>query len=979
MTSIQSKIDTIRNIAVAGVVIASVALLFNASGTLNAQTPPPVVNNGDVISLIGTHDVYVAIIDGTTRYKRHLTSPEVFEAYEHRTWADVFAVPSTVFDSFETRDAISSVSAARALATTLRVTTTSVDTGVPGQEPTTPTIQDGDAIQAHGSNDVHLVKIVNNKKFKRLILNPDVFNSYGHLSWENVKSVHPTVLNQHTTSNLVRYGGNVYALFPEGDTGTRRFVNAGSVYDQDSVYEINNTELGLYSVGFPITLPETTSTDTDTQEVTIQSVPETPPTTRTTTRTTGSSGGGGGISFLSNPTRLPTPENLTAEIPDHATINDPIVIKDPSNAQVSWQKVKGATGYEVQWCTNSCPQDSDKWSGRATVKGENTISYRITATENWADGIFTDRADAQIRVRALKGTSSGRRSKWATTRIANLATLDPITNLRMLQADGSGRIRFRVGWDALTGDTTNIEYDLVYYKAGTDWYTGMYQDPTTERNEAGDEQQEDLTKKAWNGLYERTGTTKCVNDGWNGANSNHIADNNWKAHWRTDVLERQKAIIIVCHATPEAFLNAFGNWNTTYLVWIRQKANDNSAYSPFSKPIKVATSAFNISHTNELDSITLEWNKTIDHDNGNQVLNKNPDDTRVYVDTYKVQYCEASGSCPANSDTGWTTVSQSNIRTKSGDNTKATTTITGLTRSTNYKIRIKPTFDNSNNEIASIHTYWTNKTVRTKDSITLGALANFRVKKMDESGRNDVLLEWNAPSETSPTYEFRYRQGSTGNWVADQSKVLTLAGKTSNDNQGRTGTSPNFVYDYSCKPYWRVRKDGSWNGGSGSHTPAKNAFICPDGNELLFVDLGVWNTLYEYEIRHKTGTIANNDLEYSEWQRLRITTGANISTTATTNSITLEWAKLQRGLVPDSWEVQRCTGACALDSNDWVTVTSSSSQPTDKTGDATKKTYTITGLSGSTTYKVRVKPLFTTGDNANIQGQYYLKKEQATS
>ena len=336
--------------------------------------------------------------------------------------------------------------------------------------------------------------------------------------------------------------------------------------------------------------------------------------------------------------------------------------------------------------------------------------------------------------------------------------------------------------------------------------------------------------------------------------------------------------------------------------------------------------------------------------------------------------------CPANSDTGWTTIPQSSIQTKSGDNTKATTTITGLTRSTNYKVRIKPVIENPNNEIASIHTYWTNKTLRTKDSVTLTALANFRVKEIEESGRKQALLGWDAPTETSPSYEFRYRRGSTDGWTADQSKVLTLAGKTSNDNQGRTGTSPNFVYDYSCKRYWRVEKGGSWNGGTGSHTPAKSAFICPDGNELLFVDLNSWPRLWEMEVRHKTGTLANNDLEYSEWQRLRITTGSNIATTATNNSITLEWEKLiDNGLTPDSWEVQRCTGACAPDSNDWTTVTSSSSQPTDKTGDATKKTYTITGLSGSTTYKVRVKPVFTTGDNADIQGQYYFKKEQATS
>ena len=63
-------------------------------------------------------------------------------------------------------------------------------------------IVDGDLIRAQGSFDVWIVKIKVAKKFKRLILNPDIFNSYGHLKWENVKDVSLATLVEYKTSNL---------------------------------------------------------------------------------------------------------------------------------------------------------------------------------------------------------------------------------------------------------------------------------------------------------------------------------------------------------------------------------------------------------------------------------------------------------------------------------------------------------------------------------------------------------------------------------------------------------------------------------------------------------------------------------------------------------------------------------------------------------------------------------------------------------
>jgi len=116
--------------------------------------------------------------------------------------------------------------------------------------------------------DVFIIKIVGDKKFKRLILNPEVFESYGHLSWDNIKTISAeTLKNDYTTSELVYPDNNgdgiadgpVYRLIPDGDTGTRQhldmtpeeFVAEG--YDWDSVYVINSTDFGNYTEGTPIT------------------------------------------------------------------------------------------------------------------------------------------------------------------------------------------------------------------------------------------------------------------------------------------------------------------------------------------------------------------------------------------------------------------------------------------------------------------------------------------------------------------------------------------------------------------------------------------------------------------------------------------------------------------------------------------------------------------------------------------------------
>ena len=121
-------------------------------------------------------------------------------------------------------------------------------------------INDGDLVRA--DQDVYIIKIVGSKTFKRLIVNPQVFDSYGHLRWDNIKTVSQATLNRYTTSNLVRQfqgDGMVYRLFPQGDTGVKshiqltaqQFQQAGG--DWDSIYEVNQFELALYTTIKPTT------------------------------------------------------------------------------------------------------------------------------------------------------------------------------------------------------------------------------------------------------------------------------------------------------------------------------------------------------------------------------------------------------------------------------------------------------------------------------------------------------------------------------------------------------------------------------------------------------------------------------------------------------------------------------------------------------------------------------------------------------
>ena len=122
-------------------------------------------------------------------------------------------------------------------------------------------IIDGDLIRNPNAEgiaqfDIYIVQLINNKKFKRLILSPKVFLSYGHLDPNNVIEVDQATMDSYVTSDLVRAVDDpkVYKLYPSGDTGEKRWIKTGEKfntlgYDWDAIYTINQVDRDEYITG----------------------------------------------------------------------------------------------------------------------------------------------------------------------------------------------------------------------------------------------------------------------------------------------------------------------------------------------------------------------------------------------------------------------------------------------------------------------------------------------------------------------------------------------------------------------------------------------------------------------------------------------------------------------------------------------------------------------------------------------------------
>ena len=138
-----------------------------------------------------------------------------------------------------------------------------------------PILRDGDLIQnplAEGLEqfDVYIIKIINNKKYKRLILTPQIFESYSHFDknqdnnpWNDIIMTDEQTIDTFTISNLIRCQDEqnnindpkVYKLEPNNDTGIKRHLNltveqfTSKGYDWDEIFIINREERDWYKAG----------------------------------------------------------------------------------------------------------------------------------------------------------------------------------------------------------------------------------------------------------------------------------------------------------------------------------------------------------------------------------------------------------------------------------------------------------------------------------------------------------------------------------------------------------------------------------------------------------------------------------------------------------------------------------------------------------------------------------------------------------
>jgi len=111
------------------------------------------------------------------------------------------------------------------------------------------TISDGAIVKTDANPDIYIVKYSGGKMYKRVILNPLVFQSYGHLKWENVLTIPESELKTYKTSDLVKVDGfsEIYQLKPNGDIGDRFTLLSTKGYDLDSVHNSGLSASATYS------------------------------------------------------------------------------------------------------------------------------------------------------------------------------------------------------------------------------------------------------------------------------------------------------------------------------------------------------------------------------------------------------------------------------------------------------------------------------------------------------------------------------------------------------------------------------------------------------------------------------------------------------------------------------------------------------------------------------------------------------------
>src|SRR3989338_2777425 len=122
-------------------------------------------------------------------------------------------------------------------------------------------LHEGDIIgsSVYGDPDIYIINKNHIRSYKRLFPNPTIFSFYGHLSFNNVRSITPNQRDMFPTSSLFKLSGDdrVYCLEMTGeDSAVLHHVTATGAQavadDPDffiKVFTISQAEFSWYGVG----------------------------------------------------------------------------------------------------------------------------------------------------------------------------------------------------------------------------------------------------------------------------------------------------------------------------------------------------------------------------------------------------------------------------------------------------------------------------------------------------------------------------------------------------------------------------------------------------------------------------------------------------------------------------------------------------------------------------------------------------------
>ena len=456
--------------------IMSVFVLFTSyillAGSIQTHAQLQEVQNGDLIQTQGSNDVYLVKRTNTKAFKRLILNPMIFNAYPELHWENIKTVNQETFHSITTSDLITPNNSqatyrlfpAGDMGVKARIDLTKEQMQEAGIDPDSifevndneysemsypsidsittiqqlrqgqlytsnmqimsiSSIQDGDLIKEQNSNSIYIAKTTNNQRYKRKIVNPRIFQAYGHLRFQNVKTVSNQDILQFQTSHLVQevyqdgtpVNTGIYKIFPFQGSGIKRLIQTNNLCNlpEQSIFSINSMEAseGFYQTGSPITQ--------------CQDVVSTPDET--------------GVEIPTIPTVIED-EEQESTLPQ---ITISLMVSSQTEIMVQWNSVVGATMYEVRHRRTG----SNQWTTSTT----NSSSSRIQT--------LTPNTNYEFQARALSNNQTG---LWSIPRSAT-------TSQNLVIPQVQQPTLSNVQQTSLTAIWTNIQnatsYDIRYKPA----------------------------------------------------------------------------------------------------------------------------------------------------------------------------------------------------------------------------------------------------------------------------------------------------------------------------------------------------------------------------------------------------------------------------------------------------------------------------------------------------------------------------------